>query len=74
MTERVEANLQQTAVLTEQVRSTSKLWIVYALGSGLIYALGNVIFGMNCSQKGVYGGGFPGPATLIMVCTYRIIA
>ena len=41
------------------------------MGSGLTFALGNVVFGINCSQKGVYGGGFPGPASLLLVGLYK---
>ena len=42
--------------------------------SGLTFALGNVVFGMNCSQHGVLGGGFPGPASLLMVCIYKFFS
>jgi len=55
-------------------RKTSYLWIVHALASGLTFALGNVVFGINCSQNGVYGGGFPGPASLLMVGLYKFYA
>ena len=54
------------------VRQTSILWVVHGLGAGLFYALGNVFFGINCSQKGVYGGGFPGPASVILVGLYKL--
>ena len=47
--------------------------MVHALGSGLTFALGNVVFGINCSQKGIYGGGFPGPASLFFVGLYKLV-
>lgn len=53
-------------------RQTSILWVVNGLAAGLTYALGNVAFGINCSQKGVYGGGFPGPASLFFVGLYKL--
>ena len=53
-------------------RLTSPLWIVHGLGSGLCFALGNVAFGISCSQRGIYGAGFPGPATLLITGLYRL--
>ena len=33
----------------EERKTSSYLWIVYACGAGFTYALGNVVFGINCS-------------------------
>ena len=47
------------------------MWIWLSLSAGFVYALGNVTFGINCSQLGVYGAGFPGPITFILIAIYR---
>ena len=57
--------------MSEDDRKSNPLWIFHALMSGLTFALGNVVFGINCSQKGVYGGGFPGPASLLLVSIFK---
>ena len=49
------------------------MWILYGLLSGLFYALGNVAFGINCTQLGVASIGFLGPSTLIIVLIYRFV-
>ena len=66
--EKLQIEKQQSS---DELRKTSYLWVLYAGGSGLTFALGNVVFGISISQKGVYGGGFPGPATLIFVCLWK---
>ena len=39
--------------------------------AGLSFGIGNVVFGINISQKGVYGGGFPGPAALLLAAIFK---
>ena len=41
------------------------------MAAGLTYALGNVAFGISCSQKGIYGVGFIGPASLLLANLYK---
>ena len=48
------------------------MWVVYALGAGLSWAISNSIFGINLSQKGLYGAGFPGPASLVLLGIYKL--
>ena len=47
------------------------MWILLAMLAGFFYALGNVAFGISCSQLGVYGAGFPAPISLFIVIIYR---
>ena len=49
------------------------MWVLYGLLSGLFYALGNVAYGINCSQLGVASMGFLGPSTLFIVLIYRFV-
>ena len=35
--------------------------------------MGNVVFGLHCSQRGIFGASFTGPAGLAILITYRII-
>ena len=55
-----------------QNTTESKAWLTYALSAGLFFGLGNTVFGINCSQRGVWGSGFPGPAVLLLTVLYRL--
>ena len=57
---------------TRHIRTESKAWLSYALSAGLLFGLGNTVFGINCSQRGVWGSGFPGPAVLLLTSLYRM--
>ena len=45
---------------------------MYAGATGLVFALGNVVFGINCSQLGIYGMGTTGPASLVVIGLYKL--
>lgn len=47
------------------------MWILLAMLAGFFYALGNVSFGIRCSQLGIYGAGFPAPTSLLLFTIYR---
>ena len=55
----------------QEAGKKSNMWILLILLAGFFYALGNVAFGISCSQLGVYGAGFPAPISLVLVITYR---
>ena len=57
----------------QQERGQSKQWILLAILSGFFYGVGNVIFGINCSQLGLFGAGFVGPSTFTVVALYRLV-
>ena len=42
-----------------------------ALMAGFTFALGNVAFGINLSQLGLIGSGFPGHFTVILILFYH---
>ena len=50
----------------------SKAWIFLSMGAGLSFGLGNTIFGLHCSQRGVWGGAFTGPMPLLITLIYRL--
>ena len=58
---------------TPRTGNKSKLWILYGLLGGLFYALGNVAFGINCTQSGVWAVGFIGPSTFVLILIYRMV-
>lgn len=58
----------------QESKSTSTAWVYLALCAGFVFGLGNVIFGINLSQKGIWGSGFIGPASLCIVGLYRLLA
>ena len=57
----------------KKAEKSSKIWIFLAMLGGLFYSLGNVAFGISCSQLGVWGAGFVGPVTFVACAIYRVI-
>ena len=55
------------------IRPKSNAWIYYALTTGLVFGLGNTIFGVGCSKLGLWGGSFTGPTVLLLALLYRAI-
>ena len=47
-------------------------WMFFALFAGCSYGLGNVVFGLNCSQHGLFGASYIGPSGLIVLVAYRL--
>ena len=56
------------------VRNTqSKAWIAYALLTGLVFGLGNTVFGVRCSMHGFWGACLVGPSMFAMSILYRLV-
>lgn len=47
-------------------------WAVYALISGLFMGVGNFFMGLKLSMVGIFGPGFSGPLSLILLLSYRL--
>ena len=54
------------------VAKPSRVWILFALGAGAFYGLGNTVYGIHLSQYGLWGTGFVGPIVFILMMGYRI--
>ena len=50
----------------------SNVWIILGMCAGLSFGLGNTIFGLHCSKRGVWGGGFTGPMPFLLLVIYRL--
>ena len=71
-TAKSEAVSQQSSVAT-QLTQKNNMWIVLAVGAAFVYSLGNVAFGIGCSEYGITGAGLPGPSALFICLTYRLV-
>ena len=50
-----------------------KDWVLYALASGMTYAVGNIFFGIGCSKYGLVGAGIPAPTAVLTILIYRLV-
>lgn len=70
--EAVMSSSANTASANDVKRRKGNTWILLAMTAGLSYGLGNVAYGKNCSQLGVWGSGMTGPITLFVIVAYRL--
>ena len=70
-TDHRQALIDDNMTSQQEEREKSNMWILLAMLGGLFYALGNVAFGISCSQLGIYGAGIPAPISLLLVLIYR---
>ena len=64
---------EKTVTEIAETPKSSNKWILFAMGAGFFYGIGNTIFGIHCSQLGIFGAGFIGPSTFLLVALYRMI-
>ena len=64
-----------TAPATSENNTASKSsrWLLFALLAAASFGLGNVAFGLHCSQRGIFGASFTGPAGLLILTVYRMV-
>lgn len=48
------------------------MWVLYSWIVGLSFGLGNTIFGISCTQRGIFGVSCTGPATLLYVTLSKL--
>ena len=47
------------------------MWILYALGSGVVCGAGNFLLGLKLSSAGALGPGIAGPLMFVVLLIYR---
>ena len=59
--------------MTEQGRGSNNIWILQAALCGLLYGVGNVFYGVDCSKYGFFGVGFLTLTIFSILICYRLV-